>query len=861
MDMMGGGGGDPFSGGTPGGTKGAGAPSGGGFGDPSGFGGGPDTGGVNDLGFPGGGSSFPGGGSMPGGGSQPPAPSQNVGTQNDPTVIAPTAMSQGSQSGPTAGATAPGAGVQSRSPGGGLPSQLQHMAQQGGGSGQQSGGGEGSHMESEMQQIANMLLGRGPEQEAGTGASMRFAQADTGTMTDASPGGDAGTVMMPPGSDKSRPTIMQEPFGGEMSPSIAGPQGGPPTGEGFGGGQQGGAAQPGAEAQSLQPPPDQLPRPRPPEAPTAPEPDPTTPPLPRPRPEEAGPGDPNAGAKPSAGGQPPGGGQQPGARGQQQQFNPLKAIVDLITKGPMAFFQDLLGLAGQNQQGFPNPMGFPQQPRQGTAPVPPQSAPVSGGNKDPNEPGISDEEKQARIRARDTGQKPGSFILNPKYDPNDPNSQRYIPDPNVPNNPAVAGGAPGGQRSVPGGGGPVNWKQIAAAPASTHAQNFNQPLNSNLATDRARFRQELQNNPRLREKILRIAANEQGNHPQGTQAIIESMMNRASIARHSLAQEARWTGRVREGGYYDARSMGAGANLSIGNRSLENALNGSNISNYATDNSSNAPGNPLAYREMRSGRFINQSQYTGEYMMSPGTSGNFPRSAWQQWVGRMNSGGQPPAATAPTAPAAGRTPAATRTPAPYTGTRAEVAPNTQSAFAAPPSAGSSPSRPFYPIPAWPNVPSTQENDEASEENPRQIPPANQFQRPNTQLAMRGDVMSDAPPLQMTPYSNNPPAAPPTSSPTSASPAAPLPIQPGGGRELPEIKVVAPAKKGDAADVPLPRPRPKEADKAKKKTKPKGMKPGMKKRIQARQEREKQSYVIPSTPAGMGRMFTTYTPPD
>jgi hypothetical protein len=43
--------------------------------------------------------------------------------------------------------------------------------------------------------------------------------------------------------------------------------------------------------------------------------------------------------------------------------------------------------------------------------------------------------------------------------------------------------------------------------------------------DRQRFKDELDADPALHMKVLRVMANEQGRHPQGTQGVAESMMN------------------------------------------------------------------------------------------------------------------------------------------------------------------------------------------------------------------------------------------------------------------------------------------------------------------------------------------------
>jgi hypothetical protein len=91
---------------------------------------------------------------------------------------------------------------------------------------------------------------------------------------------------------------------------------------------------------------------------------------------------------------------------------------------------------------------------------------------------------------------------------------------------------------------------------------------------------------------LRIAANEQGKSGRGTQQVIESMMNRAAVRGTSLAEQARWyTKGEKNTGYYAQGSKGKGAledpaHKKILEESLNKALAGGNLANYATDNAS-----------------------------------------------------------------------------------------------------------------------------------------------------------------------------------------------------------------------------------------------------------------------------------
>lgn len=194
---------------------------------------------------------------------------------------------------------------------------------------------------------------------------------------------------------------------------------------------------------------------------------------------------------------------------------------------------------------------------------------------------------------------------------------------------SVGGARPGGG-GVGGGGGGVDSGPGPAVRGSVGGM-------SSLAADRARFAKELANNPALRAKVMRIAANEQGRNPQGTQAVLESMMNRASYMGTSLAQQAKWTG---ERGYYAMGSMGRGAlenkqHKDILEHSLNAALGGSNISNYATDNASG----DFARRRIANGMYQASTKYTGEYFVTPGWGpGKANQNKYTAWRSRMERG-------------------------------------------------------------------------------------------------------------------------------------------------------------------------------------------------------------------------------
>ncbi|WP_024340982.1 hypothetical protein [Bradyrhizobium japonicum] len=156
------------------------------------------------------------------------------------------------------------------------------------------------------------------------------------------------------------------------------------------------------------------------------------------------------------------------------------------------------------------------------------------------------------------------------------------------------------------------------------------PTSGTLAEQRKRFAQELEQKPWLRDKLLRIAANEQGKHPVGTQNVIEETMNRAIVRGTSLEKEARWTG---EGGYYAMGNMGRGAlenpsHRAILEQGLKNALAGSNSSNFATDNASSW----LAAKHKRTGNFTPTGpDVHGETFFGPDNRIRSHIARWQAW--------------------------------------------------------------------------------------------------------------------------------------------------------------------------------------------------------------------------------------
>ena len=176
---------------------------------------------------------------------------------------------------------------------------------------------------------------------------------------------------------------------------------------------------------------------------------------------------------------------------------------------------------------------------------------------------------------------------------------------------------------------------------TTQISNGN--YNSNLAADRQKFADELANNPQLRQKIMAIAAGEQGNHPIGTRAIVESMMNRASLYGTSLEKQARLhasTG-INENGYYAGykpQALNNPKTAQLLSNNIDEALKGTNDSNFATDNASGSWGQG----RIDSGMFNKQSGIHGELFMSPGDSRAAGYAKYPAWRQAMEQGSVTP---------------------------------------------------------------------------------------------------------------------------------------------------------------------------------------------------------------------------
>ena len=158
--------------------------------------------------------------------------------------------------------------------------------------------------------------------------------------------------------------------------------------------------------------------------------------------------------------------------------------------------------------------------------------------------------------------------------------------------------------------------------------------------DRSRMRKELENNPELRKRVMTIAANE-NNDPRAQQAVMESMMNRALMSGKPLSEEAQFTWRRGDRGYYDAKASGIRRGQAAVadprrraalEKQLDAVLAGSNISNYATGNASGQ----FVENRIRQGMFPGGVRFRagGETFV-----GESRGQGWKKWYGQVGKQG------------------------------------------------------------------------------------------------------------------------------------------------------------------------------------------------------------------------------
>ncbi|WP_024517073.1 N-acetylmuramoyl-L-alanine amidase [Bradyrhizobium sp. Tv2a-2] len=169
-----------------------------------------------------------------------------------------------------------------------------------------------------------------------------------------------------------------------------------------------------------------------------------------------------------------------------------------------------------------------------------------------------------------------------------------------------------GPRHAPGYGSPSHGgdrytsRQVDGAPSPVVGNR----VYGRLADARDRAREELKAHPELNEKAMHIFAGENPD-PDASTALWEETINRMAVRGTTLDKELR---RTNEGGYYEGwRDEVSTATRKTLEASRDRALNYSNVSNYATDNSSGG----LARRDRESGNFTEKQVYNGEHFFGP----------------------------------------------------------------------------------------------------------------------------------------------------------------------------------------------------------------------------------------------------
>jgi hypothetical protein len=143
-----------------------------------------------------------------------------------------------------------------------------------------------------------------------------------------------------------------------------------------------------------------------------------------------------------------------------------------------------------------------------------------------------------------------------------------------------------------------------------------------------RIAKELEANPALREKMAHISLGE-NQDPRANLAVLETMRNRAIVRGTSLEAQVRRhrsSGKDEEGYYAGYAPHYSSEKKAMFDSNVGKMLKGSNITNYATDNSSG----DLAAREKASGAFVHHQTINGDSFFSPGSAQPALRDRWQR---------------------------------------------------------------------------------------------------------------------------------------------------------------------------------------------------------------------------------------
>lgn len=151
-----------------------------------------------------------------------------------------------------------------------------------------------------------------------------------------------------------------------------------------------------------------------------------------------------------------------------------------------------------------------------------------------------------------------------------------------------------------------------------------------LADARDRARQEIKDKPWLNDKAMHIFAGENPD-PDASTALWEETINRAAVRGTSVEKELRHTS---EGGYFAGwRDSVSPETRKVLEASRDRALNYSNVSNYATDNSSG----DLAARDSATGNFTERSVYNREHFFGPDNRIASHQRAYHDMVGESEA--------------------------------------------------------------------------------------------------------------------------------------------------------------------------------------------------------------------------------
>lgn len=157
---------------------------------------------------------------------------------------------------------------------------------------------------------------------------------------------------------------------------------------------------------------------------------------------------------------------------------------------------------------------------------------------------------------------------------------------------ALAGATrPSGATGASGATGPSGTTAPGSIPAAPGSDPTQPARKISGGPDRSQFDAELKN-PAVRQRMQALAVAEVGKHPEAQRALMETIFNRAQATGKTLMQtmNSRYYEPMQRGGAAFARAEREVQNNPALQRQLDDVMRdvraGSNVSNYATDNSS-----------------------------------------------------------------------------------------------------------------------------------------------------------------------------------------------------------------------------------------------------------------------------------